>query len=551
MATLNALYPPVVDTYMPAFLIDSGNTDKDTCKVYFSISSYNSISDIAFAQVTVRNQSTNLSVLNPSKYPSEVMLTRIYEDATVTTDAKYYVKILKTDVEDNNFIIDEYYKVQIRFTDTTAGEVSLDVPQKIDAWLMSNLDHFSEWSSVCLIRGISNPTLTITNWDPAETKQIDWSIANTELSGVLSFADENETEFLKSYRIKLYKTSDHSLLSDSGNLFPNNYNNKNTISYSFKYNFAVGLEYYFTIEYTTHNLYIETISYPFQVIPSTNNSYNLLLTGVVDKEDGGVKLQVRRSSSDTLFSGDIVIRRCSSKENFAFWEDMHTEILSNVHKIDFMWEDYTVESGVWYHYCVQAVLPDKTRGKITQTVSPLMIVLNDVYLTTATRQLKVTFNPNISSLKRNIMDTKIDTIGSPYPFIKRNGDMKYMTIPIGGLISSEMDNNELFTSKEELYGEHINWYDNYNNQYDIKEYSDVVYEKAFRDKVEEFLEADDIKLFRSPTEGNFLVRLMDVSMSPQTTLGRRLWSFTATAYEIDECTVDNFEKYKVLAGRYR
>ena len=69
MAAINALYPALIETYMPAFLIDSGDTEKDICKVYFSISQYNSFSRIANAQVSVRNQNTNLSVLN--KVPSK------------------------------------------------------------------------------------------------------------------------------------------------------------------------------------------------------------------------------------------------------------------------------------------------------------------------------------------------------------------------------------------------------------------------------------------------------------------------------------------------
>ena len=176
MAATNALYPAVIETYMPAFLIDSGDIEKDICKVYFSISQYNSFSDIVNAQVSVRNQNTNISVLNPLKYPCEVMLTNIYVDSSVTTDAKYYVKIQKTDIENNNFKIDEYYKVQIRFTDTEAEEVSMAIPQAIDSWLVNNLDHFSEWSSVCLVRGISKPTLNLLDWDPAEIRVIDWSV---------------------------------------------------------------------------------------------------------------------------------------------------------------------------------------------------------------------------------------------------------------------------------------------------------------------------------------------------------------------------------------
>lgn len=549
MAATNALYPAVIETYMPAFLIDSGDIEKDICKVYFSISQYNSFSDIVNAQVSVRNQNTNISVLNPLKYPCEVMLTNIYEDSSVTTDAKYYVKIQKTDIENNNFKIDEYYKVQIRFTDTEAEEVSMAIPQAIDSWLVTNLDHFSEWSSVCLVRGISKPALNLLDWDPAETRVIDWSVQNTQISGSLTFADPDENETLKSYRIRLYDTEDN-LLTDSGDIYTSNYNNVNTVAYTFKYNFKVDTDYYFTFEYTTQNLYTETITYNLSMIQGNTQSYNLLLTGYIRPEDGNIDLQIRRSTDQTPISGNIVLRRSSSKENFTIWEDIHTEAVLNVQEVDITWSDFTVESGVWYSYCAQVVLPDGTRGKITEINAPIMIVLDDIYLTTAKKQLKVKFNPSLSSLKRNINETRTDTIGSKYPFIKRNGDMDYMSFPIGGLISSEMDENRKFTSKTKLYGENKKYYKDYNEQYEINRHSDVVYERAFREAVMDYLYSGEVMLFRSPTEGNYLVRLMDISLSPENTLGRRLWSFSGTAYEVDSCSIDNYDKYGIIEGRY-
>lgn len=549
MAAINALYPAVIETYMPAFLIDSGDAEKDICKVYFSISQYNSFSDIVNAQVSVRNQNTNISVLNPLKYPCEVMLTNIYVDSSVTTDAKYYVKIQKTDIENNNFKIDEYYKVQIRFTDTEAEEVSMAIPQAIDSWLVNNLDHFSEWSSVCLVRGISKPTLNLLDWDPAETRVIDWSVQNTQISGSLTFADPDENETLKSYRIRLYDTEDN-LLTDSGDIYTSNYNNVNTVAYTFKYNFKVDTDHYFTFEYTTQNLYTETITYNLSMIQGNTQSYNLLLTGYIRPEDGNIDLQIRRSTDQTPISGNIVLRRSSSKENFTIWEDIHTEAVLNVQEVDITWSDFTVESGVWYSYCAQVVLPDGTRGKITEINAPIMIVLDDIYLTTAKKQLKVRFNPSLSSLKRNINETRTDTIGSKYPFIKRNGDMDYMSFPIGGLISSEMDENRKFTSKTKLYGENKKYYKDYNEQYEINRHSDVVYERAFREAVMDYLYSGEVMLFRSPTEGNYLVRLMDISLSPENTLGRRLWSFSGTAYEVDSCSIDNYDKYGIIEGRY-
>ena len=40
------------------------------------------------------------------------------------------------------------------------------------------------------------------------------------------------------------------------------------------------------------------------------------------------------------------------------------------------------------------------------------------------------------------------------------------------------------------------------------------------------------KLFRSPGEGSYIVRLMNVSLTPNDTLGRMLHTFSSTAYEV-------------------
>ena len=61
----------------------------------------------------------------------------------------------------------------------------------------------------------------------------------------------------------------------------------------------------------------------------------------------------------------------------------------------------------------------------------------------------------------------------------------------------------------------------------------------------EFLTDGEVKLFRSETEGNVLVRLMNVSFTPNQALGRMVYSFSATAYEIDECNFENYNKYNI------
>jgi hypothetical protein len=59
----------------------------------------------------------------------------------------------------------------------------------------------------------------------------------------------------------------------------------------------------------------------------------------------------------------------------------------------------------------------------------------DMFLADGKRQLKIRFNPKVSSFKNDILEQKIDTIGSKYPFIFRNGNVYYKEFPISGLIS--------------------------------------------------------------------------------------------------------------------
>ena len=109
-----------------------------------------------------------------------------------------------------------------------------------------------------------------------------------------------------------------------------------------------------------------------------------------------------------------------------------------------------------------------------------------------------------------------------------------------------MDEDGLFFDKEEAYEDALQNYIEYNEDNEIYDYRDFVWEKTFREKVMDFLYDGEVKLYRSPTEGNLLVRLMDINLQPNQTLGRRLWTFSATAYEIDKNTIENLEYYNIF-----
>ena len=157
MVGLNNLYPPILETYMPAFV------RTQTCKVYFSLSIYNSYEDIKNVQVIVSNQNTNISVLKTSLYPTGIKITNINIDNSIVGDNKYYINISPSDLENNIFELNQFYKVQLRFTSVNASDITDN--KKIATWLDNNQNFFSEWSTVCLIKGIQQPMIYIKNFD--------------------------------------------------------------------------------------------------------------------------------------------------------------------------------------------------------------------------------------------------------------------------------------------------------------------------------------------------------------------------------------------------
>lgn len=540
MANLNiTLYPPQIPTYQNAFVLTS------KCRIYFSLSIYNSYKDIQNnAQVTVSNQNTNQSVLSLTKYPNEIKLCDVKIDNIKSSD-KYYIEIEPEDLQ-NGFQINQYYKVQIRFT-------SADAPTPpdsaaIDKWLVDNVDYFSEWSTVCLIRAISQPILTLQNLSSSsgeEGSNIAISTNTLDIVGSLTFQDSQESDSLSSYQIKLYD-EDNNLLTDSGIIYTSAYNNPNEINYTLKYILENGSAYTVTIDIATNNYYYQTFTYNIIVIQTHENPLNALVVAENEKESGRIKLTIASTTTDT-FQGSVIIRRTSNRSNFTIWEDIYTRVYPTKELINFTWYDCTVESGIWYNYSVQKKDVSGQRGEEMYIEKPVLAYFEDMFLNAEKQQLRIRYNPAVSTMRQNVSEARAETLGSQYPIIRRNGYINYRSLNISGLITTLDDFKDIFTSKEELYGkEATSLYDDYNEEERITEYNDYILEREFREKVITFLYKDNIKLLRTLTEGNVLVKLMNISLTPQTTLGRMIYSFSAEAYEVAECSLDNFINYGII-----
>lgn len=553
----NNLYPPIFKkAYMPAF-IRNNNTEEKCCKVFFSISVYNSLNEIAtdLVQVSVQNQNTNYSALDLEKYPSGIMLTSLKEKEDRKTDDRYYIEIGLGDLaQGNQFNPGEYYKVQIRFT----SSLEENGTTKDETWFNTNIANFSEWSQVVLVKGIETPRLQLRNFDN-QVSEREFALQDISLVGSVIF-DTQDKEYLKKYRILLYDSSMTEILQDSKEKYSNIYSNPNQIYYKIKYNLKHEGKYVLKVQLQTNNLYEweETYAFTMNLVQYTTlDSSNYHIQAQPDDRGGRVKVKVTSDQKPKQLGMNLIIRRSCSKDNFNVWEDVYTFLAKSTEVVNLTWYDMTIESGVWYKYSLQQRNLQGFRSNLIIYETPIMCVFQDIFLTTAANQLKIRFNPQVNNYSHVVAESLTQTIGSKYPFIRRNGNVNYRTFSLSGTITHFMDarQNTMHASPLDLYGTNEfggkSKYDQYNNRHNINVYNNSIYERDFREKVIDFLYKNDVKLYKSSTQGNMLVKLMNISFTPNNTLSRHIYDFTCTVQQIDEFTVDNCDKYNIQdKGQY-
>ena len=572
----SVLFPPLVNSYEPAFLVGSSSS----LKVFFSLSSLSNIpKDTELSVQAQIYRQDGVKVLNTvddhnmNRYRASGILLNLSPIKT-DIDNYYYVTINNSDLSSsvtlegktyNGWIPGWIYKVQLRLS-TVKYNPSTNPKQ--ESWLQENSNNFSEWSTICYVKAITPMVLKIPvfNYDSSDvTKIYDpdtiYSLKTIDFSGTLESGPSSGTkENFEHVRILLYRNEE--LLEDSGEIYQIE-QSKNYFEYKFKTRLKNGLTYRIQFSYKTENEYVlpEPLEYNFTLeefvaepleafLTTVDENHNSVFDGIssVDEEEdeGRIGLKIY-SPNNNSWSGNICIRRASQVDNFTTWEDIKIIIVKqqNLNDLPVIY-DYTIESGVWYKYGIQPITKIGERGVLNEIAKPIQRLFNYSYLIgMGGKQLKLSYNNNISSFKHQIYDSKTDTIGSKYPYITRNGTVNYRVFPIEALITAFMDENNTFIkNKKELYKYNniVNLYEDYitNNN---RQYLDYTYEKDFRAKVLEFLQDGKPKLFKSPTEGNIIVRLTDISCTPNQTLDRMLYSVNMTANEIDDNNMKNYLKY--------
>ena len=574
------LYPPIVDSYMPAF--ETSANSNSYCDIYFRLSKFNAVSDFSSVHATVVKQSTNMNVVKKTddggRYRSTGIILNIKPTAVAGQDNLYYIRINSSDLysKTDNFegwIPDWTYKIQIRLSskdyDGSIGQ---------SAWLNANASEFSEWSTICVVKAINHITYTIDAFgidtsDENQSSNDQTTVTLYSSTLLMSGRFENYgNEDIYLYNFILYDENDN-IIENSGDIYANQFQDNKSFNYLFKKELTDGHSYKLEFKFETVNHFIggaykyttndgtevdKRYSFTVSVAEVGGVSFNLVtaendpdsvLDGVTsihqEEEDGRIGVKIY-SETGELFSGNLCIRRADSKDNFQTWTDMKIMIVKaeDVNNLP-MYYDYTAESGVWYKYGLQKIDKDGSRGQMNIINNAVLRNYNYSYLLGKdNQQLRLMFDNTMNSFKIQMQESKNDPIGSQYSNVTRNAATRYRTFPLNGLISFWMDENELFCNKKVVYSydDIVAKYNKYNEDNNIIQY-DYIYERDFRKLVLDFLHDGEFKLFKSPTEGNIIVRLIDINCTPNQSLDRMIYSFTSTALEMADATMENYLTY--------
>lgn len=551
MATIaeGGLFPPIIDAYLPAFNIKDVKTSG--INISFNLSEYNTLSDIHGYHVSIVRQSQYDSLLDDEDYPLGILVQN-FPNKTVSS-YEQTVTIPYDKFNKSKFNYNEYYKVQIRlssdntYIDKTGAQLSAYLNDE------SNLTYFSEWSTVCLIRFIADNDFYL---DPFENGSTTINSSRLILSGKYNKKNttgindniaygKNDKEYLDSYNI-IIKLNDTPVFSSDTLTIDSR--NPESFLYDIPYFFESGNTYELILNYTTANLYTNTLTYTVQAQYSKDawSGQDVIAeTVAVDTIIGKVNItfEPKTEEGSIPVNSKLVIRRANDIDNFTRWEIVWSKKIKSTIEDYISFDDFTIESGTLYKYEINYIAPDSTTYFIVE--GPVLSVFDYAFLTGEGTQLCVKFNDNISGFKRNVADNIITTLGSKYPYISRNGNMDYRSFSLSGTIAYEMDAQNQFASRSAIYGDWINVYGSYfvNHYYNQK--NDKITQRKFRELVMTYLYDDVPKIFRSTSEGNILVRLTDINLTPNNQIGRIIYDFSCTATEIGEANLDNYKLYNI------
>lgn len=402
--------------------------------------------------------------------------------------------------------------------------------------------------------------------------------------------NEKESETLQYYQVVVLDPYTEKEIFRSDNIYTGDSIDPNDVYYNLDtqgFDVEDVTQFILRIEYLTHNNYRGYQDWHFTLTDyTTMPDFNPRITVCVDNEEGIADIHI---TNDKTVFGVLYVRRSDSRSQFRLWEDFKVCIVGlddsdSPGKIDLHLYDDTASSLLWYQYSVQ--LENQYGGLSQLHVSDNTIIpeFYDTFLKRLDKKVPIRYNYKISSFKPVVNRVKFDTLGGKYPKFAENAAMNYKQFQVTGLISAQADPNMTFLNKKEWFGQGIRgqyddyltyktydptvWYDNKSTLDNLTDGThirdridsmrgmdgedctwpgwldqepistddnyDFMWERIYREELMQWLNDGEPKLYRSMTEGNMCVMVTDITLTPNATLGRRIWDFSATFYEVED-----------------
>lgn len=520
------MYQPVLETSIPAFI-------KEKLEIPFMTNRGNIIEQIEKIELVI------YSIYNRA-------LTPPIEIFNIQGDLKSRQGKIIVDLT-NNINIDpslikegSFYKFQIRFFEK------------------NDLNNPSNWSFMTSGKCIAKPLIIIEGF---ETDGVTYALQNSYV-GLVNYSNANlGIDKIFQYKFSILDNQNNVVdttdwqyhMSDQDNLEEKIFKDNYIPRTSLKENNLYFLKYEIITENNYTTSFIGNIMAQKYYDDLSLQDLGLQISAAADNDNGCIDITISSLGEENkkAISGDFVINRYDNKNG---WQQWFSFSIVGKRNVFITKKDWWIEQGVEYLYSLQKKNKHNIYTKHYSIEKPVICNFEDMFLVDKEKSLKLRFSPTMSSYKTFLQESKIETLGSKYPFFMRNGVINYKEMPIGGKISYLMDNDYLFMTPEELNLEITTEKSQIDNLLKLPTTNltseNIHRERIFKNAVLDWLNNGKPKMLKTATEGCFIVRGMNFSMNPETQLGRMLHSFSGTVYEVADLNYKNLLDLDILSLDY-
>lgn len=523
---MSQLYPPIIGEKIPAFYYQAQGPVKIKIKIPFSMNPAVNIENVTGFNLKIKTVQTETTVMTISiPKPDDHNFLKdneiIFTIGNQTKSDQEKINLLNTRIG-----VGEFLKVQIAYI----GQDNV----------------IGYYSHTSIVKYTSQPNIFIKEFSNDDDYEKIFPFIST-CTGIYEFTQDT-AEYPYSYNFLLYGDENkNELIEESGW--------KN-------YNASAGLEKIYSFTTPIKELQSYFIEYKVKTINGLEESSGLYEC---------IKPEITKNNflelkAENVFEEGYINLSLSLLENQQFqintYLNIYREDIYNnnstvlLQKFEFLSEedfltwnlrDFTIEQGNIYRYSFRYDI----NGVESEPFGNVEVIADfeDMFLWDGEKQIKIRFNPKVSSFKIDRLEQKIETIGNRFPSFFRNSNVNYKEFPISGLISYYLDDNELFLTKDVNNFPEIKSFLNRDLSYKTLDLlgHNISMERRFKLYLLDWLNNGKIKMFKSPSEGNYLIRLLNISLSPEDRLGRMLHTFSCNAYEVEEFSYNNLIKIGLIS----